>query len=278
MKIKLLTDSSANICKNIKRDILYAPLKIVTKEKEYIDNADLDVAKMLKELKEYKGTSSTACPSVDDWTYAFDGGDIIFGVAISGNISGSYNSARIASEDYKGKNPNSKIFIFDSLSAGPELEILLEKIDELISNDFSFEDVCKKIKDYSKHTHLVFSLESLDNFAKNGRVNPVIAKAAGLLGLRIVCKASDKGDLQPIHKCRGENKALNQIIATMKEMKFKGGKVRISHTFNENGAKTLEKMIINEFGKCDIMITENRGLCAYYCEAGGILVGFEDEN
>lgn len=61
MKTKLVTDCSANICGNIRCDISYVPLKIVTNEKEYIDTPELDVPLMLSELKAYKGTSGTAC-------------------------------------------------------------------------------------------------------------------------------------------------------------------------------------------------------------------------
>ena len=276
MKIKLIADSSANSCGNVTMDISYVPLKIVTSEKEYVDTPELDVSQMLRELKAYKGKSHTSCPSVQDWFEAFDERDMIFGVSLTSNLSGCYNSSIIASQKYQEQRPDAKIFIMDSLSAGPELELILEKYQLLIGEGKSFEDICGEINNYGKHTHLVFSLESLDNFAKNGRVSPVIAKAAGLLGLRIVGKASDTGYLEPLHKCRGEKKALVQMLNTMKEMGYRGGKVRISHTFNSNAAEELAAMIRSEFPGSDISITCNRGLCCYYAEEGAVLVGFED--
>lgn len=276
MKIKLVVDCSANICRNITRDISYVPLKIVTKEKEYIDTPDLDIAGMLRELKAYKGASGTACPSIQDWLDAFDGADIVYGVSLTSSLSGCYNSAVIAAQEYLERKPDAKVFILDSLSTGPELELLMEKYQELIAAGLTFEEVCEGIQKYSEHSHLVFSLGSLDNFAKNGRVSPVAAKAVGILGLRIVGKASDSGTLEPMHKCRGEKKAIQQLVNTMKELGYKGGKVRVSHTFNPDGAQAFADLVRQEFPACDLTIAPNRGLCCFYAEEGSILVGFED--
>lgn len=66
MKIKIVSDSSANICSHVTQPISYVPLRIVTDEKEYVDTIALDVPRMLQELKEYQGRSGTACPGVQD--------------------------------------------------------------------------------------------------------------------------------------------------------------------------------------------------------------------
>ena len=67
MKIKIVTDSSANLYTLDGVDFSPVPLKVLADGREYVDNAELDVPKMLRELKEYKGKSSTACLSVGDW-------------------------------------------------------------------------------------------------------------------------------------------------------------------------------------------------------------------
>ena len=276
MRIKLVADCSANICKNLTMPVSYVPLKIVTEEKEYVDTQDLDVPNMLRELKAYKGPSSTACPGIQDWLDAFDDSDMVLGVSLTSGLSGCYNSAMIAVREYMEQKPDAKVLILDSLTTGPELELLLEQYEKLVADGHSFEEIQSQIKDYLSHTHLVFSLESLDNFVKNGRVSPLIGKAVGLLGLRIVGKASDAGTLEPMHKCRGEKKALAQLLKTMKEMGYQGGKVRISHSYNQPAADAFADMLREEFPEADISITCNRGLCCYYAEEGSILVGFED--
>lgn len=276
MKIKLIADSSANKYSFDGVDFATVPLKILAGEKEYIDDETLDVKTMLKELRDYKGKSSTACPSVGDWLQAFGDADIVYGVAITSNLSGCYNAGMIAAEEYMTSHPNAKVFILDSLSTGPEMELILEKYRELITAGKGFEEICTEIKAYHTRTHLMFSLESLTNLARNGRISSVVAAAVGLLGIRVVGRASDEGTLEPMHKCRGEKKALQQILATMKELGYKGGKVRISHSFNEGAANKLMQMLQEEYKNCDVRICLNTGLCCFYAEEGGLIIGFEE--
>ena len=91
---------------------------------------------MLKELKEYKGKSSTACPSVGDWLEAFGDADIVYGSAITSHLSGCYNAAAIAADEYRGRYPGRKVFILDTLSTGPEMELITEKYRELIRGEY----------------------------------------------------------------------------------------------------------------------------------------------
>ena len=274
MNVKLVADSSANAPFDI-LNVISVPLKIITDNKEYVDDQQLNVAGMLKDLRAYKGRSSTACPSVNDWMQAFDGADIILGVAITSNLSGTYQSSLIAAEEYTVSHPGAKIFILDSLSTGPEMQLILEKYKELTDAGKSFEEIQEEIKAYLNRTHLLFALSSLDNFAKNGRINPAVAKAVGILGIRVVGRASSEGTLEPMHKCRGEKKALQQLLHSMREAGYQGGKVRLSHSYNPAAAETFSTMLREAYPGCDISICCNRGLCCYYAEEGSLLVGFE---
>lgn len=276
-KNRIIADSSANLFQADCADFMPVPLKILAGEEEYVDNEALDVASMLTDLREYKGRSSTACPSVGDWLQAFGDAEAVYGVSLTSHLSGCYNAACIAAEEYMEEHPDRRVFILDSLSTGPELELLIEKYRELIETGCTFEEIQERILEYLKQTHLLFSLESLSNFAKNGRVSPALAAAANLLGIRIVGRASDVGDLEPLHKCRGEKRAIGQLWECMQQSGYKGGKVRIRHSDNRNAAEILAGNIQNCFPGADIKIGVNRGLCSYYAERGGILVGFETQ-
>lgn len=276
-EIKIVADSSADIPTPTKVAFSSVPLKIVTAEKEYIDNADLDVEQMVNDLANYNGKSSTSCPSPEDWLAAFGNAKYVFCVSITSNLSGTYNSACIAKQTYEETHPDCKVYVIDSLSTGPEMQLIMEKLQEDILNGLSFEEICSEINDYQKKTRLLFMLESMKNLANNGRVKPIVAKAAGLLGIRVVGKASDVGTLEVLEKNRGEKKALLCIINNMKKLGFKGGKVKISHCFNNSAAATLKELIKKEFKDTVIEIYNSRGLCSFYAEKGGLLIGFEVE-
>ena len=276
MKFKIVADSAANLFSLADIPFSYAPLKIITSEKEYVDTPDLDLTGMVNDLLTVKGKTGTSCPNVHEWLEAFEGAENVFAVTITSNLSGSYAAAVQAKEDYIKDNPGAKVCILDSLSAGPEMAMLVEKLREYILAGLSFEETEEKILDYHKHTHLFFSLQSLVNLARNGRVNPAVAKVAGVLGIRVVGKASDVGTLEPLHKCRGEKRALETILSDMKSMGFCGKRARIAHCLNPESASQLKDMILAEFPGTDITILPCTALCSYYAEKGGLLIGFED--
>ena len=275
MKIQLAADSSSNLKQMAGCNFSSAPLTVIVGADSFRDDDTLHVPDMLQALKNHKGKTSTACPSMNDWLESFGDADIVMGAAITSALSGCYNSAMVAAQEYMDTYPERKVFILDSLSTGPELELLMEKYQEMIALNMSFEEMKESIEQYKTHTHLMFSLESLENFAKNGRINPAVAKAVGVLGIRIVGKASDHGTLEPMHKCRGEKKAIQRLFDSLLEAGFSGGKVRISHTNNLAFAEELKSRLADRFPSSDISIRDNLGLCSYYAEEGGVLVGFE---
>ena len=276
MTYRIVADSSANVLELDDVEFGCAPLKIVTKDREYVDDAALDVETMVAEIKAGHGRSGTACPSVGEWLEAFGDADIVVGASITGTLSGSYSAAMMAKAEYESTHPERKVFILDSLSAGPEIQLILEQLRDMARAGMSAEEIQTRITVYWRHTHLLFSLESLTNLSRNGRVNPAVAAAAGLLGIRIVGRASEQGELEPMDKCRGEKKALEALWKHMEGMEYAGGRVCIAHCMNEPGARTLAEKIHKFYPQADIQIVPTRGICSFYAEKGGLMVGFED--
>ena len=127
-----------------------------------------------------------------------------------------------------------------------------------------------------EHTHLLFALESLANLARNGRVKPAVAAVARMLGIRVIGQASEAGELDVICKTRGEHGALERIVLELKEHGYTNGKVNISHCGNPAAAERLKHMIEAVFEGAWVVVTECGGLCSYYAELGGLLIGYED--
>lgn len=277
MKLKLVADSSANLYSMPDVAFESVPMKIITTCAEYVDEPALDVAQMVDEIKVTKGKSGTSCPNIHDWLAAFADADRIFAVTITSNLSGSHASCVQAAVDYEESNPGAKVCVIDSLSAGPELGLLLEKLQQWSAGGRTYEQMVEDIRHYQSHTHLIFSLESLTNLARNGRVSSAVAKIAGILGIRLVGVASDVGTLEPLHKVRGEKKALQTMVDEMENRGYRGGRVKIAHCFNENAAKELMGLLHARYPDADIRIETCSALCSFYAERGGLLVGYEDQ-
>lgn len=274
-KIRIAADSSANVLALELVPFASAPLKVITAEREFVDTETLNVSEMLDYFSQYKGKSKTSCPNPADWLEAFGDAGEVYCVAITSGLSGSYNAACIAKQMYEADKEGAKVCVVDSLSAGPELTLLVQKLEEMVCQGLSFEQISTGIEEYKQKTGLLFMLESLNNFAANGRVSPAVAKIAGVLGIRIVGKASDQGTLEPTDKCRGEAKSLSTLVARLKQNGLAEGRVQIAHCRNEQAALKLKSMIETQIPGAAVSIGENRGLCSYYAEIGGLLVGYE---
>lgn len=273
--MKLIADSSSDRPAIAGAEVQYVPLVVSTDHVHFVDDETLDVRQMLDTLSGHKGRSYTACPSVDGWLTAFEGGDEIYAVTITSALSGSYNAAMAARELYLQEHPGAKVAVFDSLSTGPELRLILEKLRDLTAQGLPFEQVEAQTREYMHHTRLLFSLQSLHNMAQNGRVSKVAAAAVGVLGIRIVGTASAEGTLQQLNKCRGDRKALPELLEHMQKAGFHGGKVRITHVNNPTLAGTFLEQLKAAWPEADASIAPSSGLCSYYAEEGAIMVGFE---
>ena len=274
MTYKMVSDSSSNILSMDHPCFASVPMK-VRAEKEYLDDAGLDLAGMVEDLRNHKGKSGSSCPNVGEWLEAFGDADVVFGTTISKNLSGSYNAAKQAADTYMEENPGKKAFIFDSLAAGPQQAFVIEKVLELIDRGLDFDTIVEKVRDYHNHTHILFCLESMMNLARNGRVPMAVAKIAGMLGIR-VCGDVKGGQITPVHKPRGGKKATETLVEMMKERGFyDGARLRIAHCFGEMQAKALADAVLAEFPNAKVTLEPTTALCSFYAEAGGLMIGFE---
>ena len=267
MNTKIVVDSSASLYTLQGVDFECVPLKIITDDAEYLDNGTMDALGMAQTLRTYKGKTSTSCPNVSDWLAAYEGADEVYAITITGTLSGSYNAAQLAAEEYQQENPGKRVFVLDSLA---------EHLRDLLAEGKEFDEICEEMLRYHKHTHLLFSLESLANLARNGRVKPAVAAVARMLGIRVIGQASDAGDLEVLCKTRGEHGALERLVLELKGHGYAHGKVVIAHCGNPAAAERLMHMVKAVFDGAKVDISECGGLCSYYAELGGLLVGYED--
>jgi len=276
---KIIADSSCDLTslEHLNTNALYgrAPLRILVGDTEYVDEPGLDTRAMMDAVYAFKGKTGSACPSPEEYAEHCRQVDEAYIVTISSNLSGSYNSAVLARDLILAEHPEKKIHIFDSLSAGPELSLIVEEIARLADSGLPFEMVCSEVERYQKRSALLFQLNSLENLTKNGRVSKMAGMTAKLLGIHMIGIASDVGTVQPLHKCRGTEKTYRLVLQEMRERGFSGGRVILGHAFQEIGAQMMRDMILEEFPSSRITIMPLSGLCCYYAEEGGLLIGFE---
>lgn len=274
MKFRIVADSSSNVLSLPGTNYTTVPMKVVA-DKEYVDNAALNLAEMVEGLRNHKGKSGSSCPNVGEWLEAFGDAEYVFGITITKHLSGSYNAAKQAADTYMEENPGRKAFIFDSLAAGPEMMMMVDKILECEANGDDFETTKDKVLEYNNHNHTLFCLESMMNLARNGRVPMAVAKIAGMLGIRVAGDV-EGGEITPVHKPRGAKKATQVLVEMMQERGFRDGNLlRIAHCFGEEQALALRDAAKEVWPNLRFMLEPTTALCSFYAEAGGLMIGFE---
>ena len=279
MTWKIVADSGCDYrtIENIAVDTLFesVPLTIQVNDEIFIDNAQLNIDDMMEKMYATSSASKSACPSPDDYMKAFDGASNIFVVTITGTLSGSHNSAQVAKKLYLEEHPNVNIHIIDTLSAGGENDLIIKKLNFLIGQDLSYEEVVTEITAYQTKTKLLFVLAKVDNLVKNGRLSKLVGAVVGLLNIRMVGEASQDGKLELLQKARGAKKSLIAAFDELIKAGYAGGQIIIAHRNNLKFCQQFSEMVREKFPQAVIEVIPTSGLCSFYAEENGLLIGYE---
>lgn len=152
--------------------------------------------------------------------------------------------------------------------------LIVMKLRRLIEAGHDFDTVVDMVEHYMQHTHIVFALSSFNNLIKNGRISRFTGLIAGKLGFWGIGIGSEQGTILIKEKVRGSRKALNAILADIKERATNIETVVITHCQNAEFAERLKNAIQNIYHMVEVKIMPTRGLCSYYAEKGGLIIGF----
>ena len=277
MSFRIIADSSCDIFEiENKPDNVYfntVPFVITVDGRDYVDNEEIDVHELVAAMAS-SSKSHTSCPSPHDWMTEFGEEGDVFAITISSNLSGSYNSACTARQMILENDPDRNIEILDSRGTGPSLNMIIDKLNELIGQGLSFEEVKTEIHKYMEEHKLIFALSSYHNLVNNGRMPKLAGIVLGHLGLWGVGIASDEGTIKMKKIAKGGKKTLQVIMNDFKDRVANKGVIVISHCENEQFADNLKKAALAAYPGFEVKIMPTRGLCSYYAEKGGIIVGF----
>lgn len=225
-------------------------------------------------MEHEKSASHTACPGPGAWLEQFQKAECTFAITISSQVSGSMDSALTARDMALEADPQKKIAVLDSLSTGPELVLCVHELERLAREGVDFDEAVVRAKAFLDKTKTLFALSSFDNLIKGGRMGKMTGFLATALGMWGIGCASDEGTIQVEGKTRGAKKAVRALVEHMRERGFAGGRVAISHCENHAIAQALKERILEAWEHSEVEVLPTRGLCSYYAERGGLIVGF----
>ncbi|MGQ7562826.1 DegV family protein [Streptococcus suis] len=256
-------------------EFVSVPLSIQIGDQTFVDDASLDIDQMVSVMQSTSEAATSACPSTQAYEEAFAGAENVIVVTITGGLSGSFNVARVARDMYLEEHPDAKIHLLDSLSAGGEMDLLVTEINRLIASGLEFEEVVSAITTYQENSKLLFVLAKVDNLVKNGRLSKLVGAVVGLLNIRMVGEASSEGKLELLQKARGHKKSVTAAFDEMKKAGYKGGRIIMAHRNNDKFFQQFSDLVKETYPEASIEEVATSGLCSFYAEEGGLLMGYE---
>ena len=139
--------------------------------------------------------------------------DVLY-FSLSKNISGTYNSARIAAEELMENPPmGRKIRMIDSLNASLAQGILAIYASEMRAQGMDFDAIADKLESYPARMNGVFTVGDLKYLANTGRISGSAALVGNILNIKPILRGNKDGYIVQYKKCRGRKSALNTLIS-----------------------------------------------------------------
>ena len=277
MKYRVVMDSAGEFTESQKgrEEFVLVPLTLMIGDETIIDDGTLDQLEIVKKIAASPTCPKTACPSPEAYREAFDcGAEHIYGVTISGNLSGSYQSAVIGRDMYLEDHPDAKIHVFDSCSTSVGETILVMKIEELEAKGVPFEEIVRAVEALRDEKSTTFVLDNLETLRKNGRLSRMKALAAQILKIKPICAGTLEGEIVQIDQARGINKALVKMVQHVAEKtRNPENKILVISFVNcRERAVMVRDALLERMHVGEVLLMETGGLSTVYANDGGIIV------
>jgi DegV family protein with EDD domain len=210
MRVKIVVDSTADMIPAVRSRVEVVPLTIHFGEEEYIDGITIDSRTFYEKLIESDvlPTTSQATPFVFEEAFrdaVADGSQVVC-ITCSSKLSGTYQSAVIAAEEFAGK-----VWVVDSHTIALGSAILTEYALQLVDQGMDAENIAWKLMQKREKIRLLAMLDTLEYLKKGGRISSAVALAGGLLNIKpVVC--IENGEIKMLGKARGSRQANNLLV------------------------------------------------------------------
>lgn len=143
--------------------------------------------------------------------------DVLY-FSLSKNISGTFNSARIAAQELMENPPmGRRIRMIDSLNASLAQGILAIYASEMRSQGMDFDTIADTLETYPARMNGIFTVGDLKYLAKTGRLSGSAALVGNILSIKPILRGNKDGYIVQYKKCRGRKAALNTLVSLVCE-------------------------------------------------------------
>lgn len=275
---KIVIDSCGELPEDLKQDPHFCnvPLELEVDGFRICDDESFDQKDFLRRIKESMKGPKSSCPSPESFIDTFEcDAENIYVVTLSDKLSGSYNSAVLASQLYYEDHDQKKnIHVFNSRSASIGETLIGIKVQEYEEAGLAFDEVVSKVEEYINSQNTFFVLETLETLRKAGRLSNLKFFVANTLNIKPVMGSTDEGTIQQLDQARGMKKALAKMVESMlaTTKNCENRILAISHCNCPERAEYVKKMIEEMAKFKKIVIVDTAGVSSMYANDGGVIL------
>lgn len=273
--IHLVTDSTSDLPKELidKYKITVIPLTITIDGQDYLEGIDISPDEFISKMLSSKELPKTSMPSPgvfeDTFRMLSENGDVLC-LTISSGLSGTYQSACLASE-----NVNGNVRVIDTLAGSLGHGLQLIEAGELIKEGKSLDEIGNHLEKMKRQSKIYILLDTLENIVKGGRLSKFQGSMAKVLNIKVILQGVE-GKVEELEKIRGTKKFLNRALELIGEQKedFSNTTFGISHINNLKDAEFLKAEIIKRYKPKDVIINTMGATMGTYAGDKGMIVSY----
>ncbi len=218
--IKIVTDTTCDLPSAMveEYDITIVPINIHFGTESYKEGVNMDWDLFYRRIDELGIIPTTSQPSVGEFAEVYrrlagEGADVIISTHVTGKLSGTYQSAVMASQEVADEV---KVYPHDSLAGSAVLGLACVEASRMAREGRSPEDIIARLDEIRSRANVLLTLENLEYSRKSGRVGGLAAALASVLNLKPIVDLQD-GLLDVVEKVRSRRKSLNRVLDIMEE-------------------------------------------------------------
>lgn len=275
---KIVIDSCGELPEELKKDPHFCtvPLELEVDGVRIRDDESFNQKDFLRRVRDSIKGPKSSCPSPESYIETFEGEEEnVYVVTLSDKLSGSYNSAVLASQLYYEDHDQKKnIYVFNSRSASIGETLIGIKAQECEEAGMEFDEVVNRVEEYISSQNTFFVLETLETLRKAGRLSNLKFLVANTLNIKPVMGSTDEGAIQQLDQARGMKKALTKMVDSMlaKTKNCESRILAIAHCNCPERAEYVKQIVegLTKFKK--IVIVDTAGVSSMYANDGGVIL------
>ncbi|MBQ8055068.1 MAG: DegV family protein [Lachnospiraceae bacterium] len=214
MAIRIITDSTVDIADSYMSRFIVVPLTVSFGEDDYIDGVTINKQEFYQKLISSPELPKTSQATPEAFAKVFrqlrDQGDEGVVITVSSCLSGTWQSACLAAEDFEN------IRVVDSRNVSIASGVLALYALRCAEDGMTLDALARHLSKKRDEIGLVAMVDTLEYLKKGGRISAAAALAGGLLGIKPVVTCRE-GELAVLGKARGSKKANNLLVEQIRK-------------------------------------------------------------